>query len=77
MTFKNIELKGEFSLNERFHLMSQCFFRESIVIFSFILNMHSIALMFSKSSAANLLYFGKGGKLCKGGAYERRNSYSN
>ena len=60
MTFEIILEKGEIAHDEQFRHLPQLFQLYSIVIHSFIEFFDNIAKMLSKSSAADLLYEGKG-----------------
>ena len=52
--------KGEIVHNEQFFLLSQCFRLVSVIKPTFMGIFHVFALMFSNSSAEDLLYVGKG-----------------
>ena len=60
--FKNMATKEEIAQNEQFLLLSPRFQLYSIVVLSFKGSFHCLSGMFSKSSAAELLYVGKGYK---------------
>ena len=59
-TFENIVAKEEIAHNEQFLLLSPCFQRCSIIVLSFKVSLQLSSGMFLKSSAADLLYVGKG-----------------
>ena len=59
--FENIATKEEITQNEQFLLLSPCFQLYSIIVLSFSENFHICVYMFSKSSAVELLFVGKGG----------------
>ena len=59
-TFENTVTKGEIAQNKQFLLLLQCFQLDSVIILSFIKICNIFANMFSKLSAADLLYVGKG-----------------
>ena len=59
-TFENIVTKGEIAQDEQFHLLPQCFQLLSVIILSFIEISLVFAGYFLNSSAADLLYVGKG-----------------
>ena len=61
-TFENIATKGEIAQNEQFLLLPQCFqtLYTVVNIPTIIEIFHIIEFTFSKSSAADLLYVGKG-----------------
>ena len=56
---KNIVTKGEIAHHEQFLLLSQCFQLYSIIKLLLMEIFQVYANMFSKSSAADLLYVGK------------------
>ena len=58
--FENIVAKGEIAQNEQFHHLPLCFQLFSVPILSFIECCHVFAWLFTKSSAADLFYVGKG-----------------
>ena len=59
-TLENIVTKGEIAHDEQFPLLPHCFQLYLIIKFSFMEIFHIFADMFSKSSAAELPYVGKG-----------------
>ena len=59
-TFENTVKKEEFAKKEQFLHLSQCFQLFSVIIATFIELFRVFATMFSKSSAAELLYVVKG-----------------
>ena len=59
-TFENIVAKGEITHDEQFHLWPQCFQLYLTINLSLMEIFQDFATMFSKSSAADLLYVGKG-----------------
>ena len=59
-TFENNVTKGEIAQYEQFLLLSQCFQLFSVIKPTFIKLFRVFAWMFSKSSAADLMYVGKG-----------------
>ena len=60
MTFENIVTKEEIAHNEQFRLLPHCFQLYSVIKPLFKGIICSFAKIFSKSSAADLLYVGKG-----------------
>ena len=58
-TCENNVAKVEIVHNDLFLLLPLCFQLCSIIILSYIENFHIFDLMFSKSCAADLFYFGK------------------
>ena len=60
-TFKIIVTKGEIAHNEQFLHLPQLFQLYSIIILSILDIFYILDLIISKSSAADLLYVGKGG----------------
>ena len=56
MTFENFVTKEEIAQDEQFLLLAQCFQLHSIIIASLRKIFHIIVEMFSKPSAAGLLY---------------------
>ena len=52
--------KGEIAHDEQFHLWSQCFQLHLTIKLSFMEIFQVYVTMFSKSSAVDLLYVGKG-----------------
>ena len=63
--FENMLTKEEIAQNKQFHLWSSCFQLYSIIVLSFKGSFKNISSLFSKSSAADLLYVGKGWKKYK------------
>ena len=59
-TFKNIVAKGEIAHDEQFPLWPQCFQLYLTIKLSFMEIFQVFVTMFSKSSASDLLYMGKG-----------------
>ena len=59
-TFENIVAKGEIARDEQFPLWPQCFQLYLTVKISLVEIFQVFVTMFSKSSAADLLYIGKG-----------------
>ena len=59
-TFENIVAKGEIAHDEQFLHLPQCFQLYLIIKGPFMEISQCFARMFSKSSAADLLYVGKG-----------------
>ena len=59
-TFENILAKGEIAHNEQFLLWPQCFQLYLSIKLSFIEIFQVFVTMFSKLSAADFLYVGKG-----------------
>ena len=57
---KNMATKEEIAQNEQFLLLSPCFQLCSIIVLSFKGSFQFFGGMFSKSSAADLLYVGNG-----------------
>ena len=60
MTFENVVAKGEIAHHEQFHLWPQRFQLYLTIKLSFMDILQIFVTMFSKSSAADLLYVGKG-----------------
>ena len=61
MPFEIMATKEEIAQNEQFLLLSPCFQLHSIIVLSFERGFpENYGYMFSKSSAADLLYVGKG-----------------
>ena len=60
MTFENIVAKGEIAHHEQFHLWQQCFQLYLTIKLSLMEIFQGFVTMFSKLSAADLLYVGKG-----------------
>ena len=60
MTFENIEAKGEIAHDEQFLLWPQCFQLYLTIELSFMEIFQVFVTIFLKSSAADLLYVGKG-----------------
>ena len=58
--FENIVTKEEIAKNEQFLLLSLCFQLYSIIVLSFKGSFQKNSGMFSKLSAADFLYVGKG-----------------
>ena len=58
--FENMTTKEEIAQNEHFLHLSACFQLCSIIVPLFKGSFQFVSGMFSKSSAADLLYFGKG-----------------
>ena len=59
-TFENIVPKGVIAHDEQFHLWPQCFQHYLTIKLAFMENFHYFVTMVSKSSAADVLYVGKG-----------------
>ena len=73
-SFENIVAKGENAHNEQFHILLQCFQLYSIIPLLFIDFLSIFDNMFSKSSAAELLYVEKVPNKCQIVAIKYRNS---
>ena len=54
--FENIFTKVEIAYNEQFHHLPQCFQLYSMIVLSSLEIFHIVVQMFSKSSAADMLY---------------------
>ena len=63
MTFENIVAKGEIVQNEHLLLFPSCFQLCAVIIPPFIENFNVCIYMFSKLSAADILYMGNGKEL--------------
>ena len=60
MTFENIVANGEIAHDKQFPIWQQCFQLLLMINLAFMEINHIFSNMFSKSSAADLLYVGRG-----------------